>query len=112
MSAVALILVLTGSFEDLTSLFVFTQWGFYLVTVAGLIRLRVREPEAARPVKVPGYPVLPLLFVGLATVLTVSQFVERPGRSFLGLVIVLFGLPVFAWLDRRRSRVASGGGAG
>jgi APA family basic amino acid/polyamine antiporter len=112
MSVVALILVLTGSFEDLTSLFVFTQWGFYLVAIAGLIRLRVREPEAVRPVKVWGYPVVPMLFVGLATVLTVSQFLERPERSVIGLLIILLGLPIYAWLDRRRSRVASGGSAG
>jgi len=106
MSVIALVLVLTGSFEDLTSLFVFTQWGFYLFTVAGLIRLRVREPDALRPVKVPGYPVVPLLFVGLATVLTVSQFIERPGRSALGLVIVLAGLPIYRVLATRRARSA------
>ncbi|HKP49985.1 MAG TPA: amino acid permease, partial [Gemmatimonadales bacterium] len=104
MSAVALVLVLTGSFEDLTSLFVFTQWGFYLLTVAGLIRMRVKEPEAARPVKVPGYPVLPLLFVGLATVLTISQFIERPGRSALGLLIVLAGLPIYRFVVARQAR--------
>ena len=106
MSGVALLLVLTGSFEDLTSLFVFTQWGFYLVTVAGLIRLRVREPEAARPVKVPGFPIVPLLFVGLATVLTVSQFLERPERSLIGLLVVLAGLPLYGWLRHRRNREA------
>jgi amino acid transporter len=106
MSAVALILVLTGSFEDLTSLFVFTQWGFYLVSVAGLIRLRVREPDAERPVKVWGYPVGPLLFVGLATLLTVSQFIERPGRSGLGLLIVLAGFPIYRVLAARQARAA------
>jgi hypothetical protein len=46
-------------------------------------------------VKVWGYPVVPLLFVGLATVLTVSQFIERPGRSGLGLLIVLAGFPIY-----------------
>ena len=104
MSAVALVLVLTGSFEDLTSLFVFTQWGFYLIAVAGLIRLRAKEPEAHRPVKAWGYPLMPLAFVGIATVLTVSQFLERPGRSTLGLLVVLAGLPVYSWLHKRRSR--------
>jgi APA family basic amino acid/polyamine antiporter len=106
MSFVAIILVLTGSFEDLTSLFVFTQWGFYLVTVAGLLRLRVREPDAERPVKVWGYPILPLLFVGLSTVLTVSQFLERPGRSALGLLIVLAGYPIYRILAARRAGVS------
>lgn len=107
MSMVALVLVLSGSFEDLTSLFVFTQWGFYMISVAGLIRLRIREPDAARPLKVWGYPVLPASFVLLAAVLTVSQFLERPGRSMIGLLIILLGIPIFSWLDRRRTRVAS-----
>ncbi len=111
MSVLALVLVLTGSFEDLTSLFVFTQWGFYLLAVAGLIRLRQREPDAPRPVRVWGYPIVPWLFVVLATVLTVSQFIERPLRSTVGLGLVLLGLPVYSWLDRRRGRVASSAGA-
>ena len=107
MSVVALVLVLTGSFEDLTSLFVFTQFGFYMMAVAGLIRLRMKEPEAARPVKVWGYPIFPALFVVLAAVLTVSQFLERPERSVVGLLIILLGVPLYSWLDRRRARVAS-----
>jgi len=112
MSAVALVLVLSGSFEDLTSLFVFTQWGFYMISVAGLIRLRIKEPDAPRPLKVWGYPFLPAAFVVLAAVLTVSQFLERPGRSMLGLLIVLLGVPIYSWLDRRRARVASVRGEG
>lgn len=112
MSALSLVLVLTGSFEDLTSLFVFTQWGFYLLTVAGLMRLRLREPDAVRPVKVWGYPFLPALFLVLAAILTLSQFIERPVRSTLGLLIVLLGFPLYAWLDRRRARVASTAAAG
>lgn len=104
MSVAALVLVLTGSFEDLTSLFVFTQWGFYLLAVAGLIRLRIREPEAARPVRVWGYPVVPVLFVLLAAALMVSQFAERPGRSVIGLLIVLAGFPIYGWLNKRRGQ--------
>jgi amino acid transporter len=102
MSSAALVLALTGSFEDLTSLFVFTQWGFYMVAVAGLIRLRMAEPDAPRPVKAWGYPVIPGLFVLLAAALTISQFLERPARSAIGLGVILLGLPMYSWLDRRR----------
>lgn len=101
MSVLALVLVFTGSFEDLTSLFVFTQWGFYLLAVAGLLRLRRREPDAPRPVKVWGYPIVPWLVVVLASVLTASQLVERPFRSAAGLGLILLGLPVYQWLKRR-----------
>jgi amino acid transporter len=104
MSFLAVILVLTGSFEDLTSLFVFTQFGFYLIAVAGLVRLRIREPEAERPVKAWGYPVIPWLFMILATVLTVAQFSERPLRSAAGLAVILLGLPVYRWVRGRYAR--------
>lgn len=102
-SVIALGFVLTGTFEDLTSLFVFTQWMFYALGVVGLFRLRRTEPDAPRPVKVWGYPVVPALFVLLATVLTVSQFVERPVRSTIGLALVLLGLPIYAWMRTRSS---------
>lgn len=102
MSMLALILVFTGEFQDLASLFVFTQWGFYLLSVAGLIRLRIREPDTPR-VKVWGYPIVPGGFVLLAAALTVSQFIQRPVRSTVGLGLILLGLPLYQWLTARRA---------
>ncbi len=101
-SLMAIVLVLTGSFEDLTSLFVFTQWLFFALGVAGLFRLRRLEPDTPRPVRAPGYPVLPALFVLIATVLTVSLVVQRPVRSVVGLALILAGIPVYLFVTRRR----------
>jgi APA family basic amino acid/polyamine antiporter len=104
-SVFASVLVLTGSFEDLTSLFVFTQWLFFALGTLALFRLRRLEPELARPARVPGYPFLPGLFLLLATGLTVGAFIQRPVRSGIGLALVLAGLPVHAYWQRGRRSI-------
>ncbi|HEX9893723.1 MAG TPA: amino acid permease [Gemmatimonadales bacterium] len=103
-SVVAIAFVLSGTFEDLTSLFVFTQWLFYGLGVIGLFQLRRIEPDTPRPVRAWGYPLMPALFVLLCSVLTVSQFAGRPVRSSVGLALILAGLPLYAWM-RRKSAV-------
>jgi APA family basic amino acid/polyamine antiporter len=73
---------------------------FYILTVAGIFRLRVTRPDAKRPYRAFGYPVIPALYIlGASTILTVL-FVYRPSSTWPGLVIVLLGLPVY-WLFRR-----------
>jgi APA family basic amino acid/polyamine antiporter len=68
---------------------------FYIVTVAGIFRLRVTRPDAERPYRAFGYPVIPALYMlGAATVLIVL-FVYKPSSTWPGLVIVLIGLPVY-----------------
>lgn len=100
-SVLAAGLVLTGTFEDLTALFVFSTWLFYGVAIAGLIRLRHTEPGSIRPARAPGYPWLPGLFVVVAAVLTVTLMWRDPVRAGLGTVIMLAGLPAYWWMRRR-----------
>jgi APA family basic amino acid/polyamine antiporter len=70
---------------------------FYILTVAGIFRLRASRPHAHRPYRAFGYPVIPALYLlGAATVLTVL-FIYRPSSTWPGLVIVLLGVPVY-WL--------------
>lgn len=88
----ASLMVLTGQFEDLFSLFIFAQWIFYALTVASLFALRRKEPDLERPYRAWGYPVLPALFVLGATALTVNLYIQRPWRSTLGLALILSGL--------------------
>jgi APA family basic amino acid/polyamine antiporter len=94
-------LLLTGTFEQLTSLFVFSQWLFYAVAIAALFRLRVAEPDVARPVKAWGYPVVPALFLAVALVLTASQIAANPLRSLVGFGVIVAGVPVFLARQRR-----------
>ncbi len=91
-AVMASLLALTGTFEDLYSLFIFASWIFYAIQTAALIRLRATEPLLPRPYRVWGYPWVPLLFIVGATALTVNLWIERPLRSTLGMALILAGL--------------------
>ena len=88
----ASILALTGTFEDLFSLFIFAQWIFYGLVVASVYGLRRREPDLPRPYRTWGYPWVPAVFVVGALALTISPLAARPVRSIFGLALILLGL--------------------
>jgi APA family basic amino acid/polyamine antiporter len=97
----ASVLALTGTFDDLSYLYVFLVWIFYAAQTAGVIVLRVKEPTMPRPYRTWGYPVLPLLFIVGALALTVNSLMQRPLRSTIGLGVMAFGLIFYArWRKR------------
>lgn len=74
---------------------------FYILTIAAVFRLRKTRPEAPRPYRAFGYPVVPALYIVGATVILAVLFVYRPATTWPGMVIVLLGLPVYsAWAKR------------
>jgi APA family basic amino acid/polyamine antiporter len=75
---------------------------FYIMTIAGVFRLRVTRPSAERPYKAFGYPVVPALYIVGALAVLVSLFVYRASTTWPGLVIVLLGLPVYFWTKSRK----------
>ena len=95
------LMALTGTFEELTSLFVFAAWIFYGLSVVAMLRLRRIAPNLERPYRTWGYPVVPALFVAGAFALTISIWIERPVRSSIGLVLILSGLAFYRfWRPR------------
>jgi len=74
---------------------------FYILTIAGVFRLRATRPDVDRPYRTIGYPLVPALYiVGAATILLVL-FVYRTATTWPGLIIVLLGVPVyFLWKPR------------
>ena len=88
----ASLMALTGTFEELTSLFVFAAWIFYALSVVAMFRLRRIAPDLPRPYRTWGYPAVPALFVAGALALTVNIWIERPVRSSIGLLLILSGL--------------------
>ena len=71
---------------------------FYILTIAGIFRLRRTRPDADRPYRAFGYPVIPALYILGAAAILLVLFVYRPATTWPGLVIVLLGVPVyFAW---------------
>ena len=79
---------------------------FYILTVAGLFRLRRTQPDAPRPYRCWGYPWLPALYIAGASVVLLVLFWYRTATTWPGLLIVASGVPVYLWV-RRQSRLAS-----
>ncbi len=102
----ASLMALTGTFEELTNLFIFAAWIFYGFAVVALFRLRKTEPDLPRPYRCWGYPWVPALFVAGAFALTLNIWLDRPGRSSIGLLLILAGLPFY----RRWARKAASAG--
>ena len=93
--------MLTGSFEELSNLFIFAAWIFYGFAVVALFRMRKTEPDLARPYRCWGYPWVPGVFVAGALALTFNIWLERPGRSTIGLLLMLAGIPFYKrWASR------------
>jgi basic amino acid/polyamine antiporter, APA family len=95
LGCVATLLALSGTFEELYSLFVFAVWIFFALTAIALLRLRWKEPGLIRPYRVWGYPWSPLIFLIAAVALTVNLWTVRPVRSSIGLLVILAGVPFF-----------------
>ncbi|HXY01407.1 MAG TPA: amino acid permease [Candidatus Limnocylindrales bacterium] len=91
----ASVMALSGTFEELTNLFIFAGWIFYGLAVVALFRLRKSEPDLPRPYRCWGYPWVPGLFVLGALALTINLWLVRPGRSTIGLLLILAGLPFY-----------------
>jgi APA family basic amino acid/polyamine antiporter len=75
---------------------------FYILTIAGVIRLRMTRPNAERPYRVPLYPVLPVVYIAGATLVLVMLFAYRPSTTWPGLVIVLIGAVVYAAIGKKK----------
>jgi len=80
---------------------------FYILTIAGVFRLRVVRPDAPRPYRAFGYPVLPALYILGATVILAVLLVYRPATTWPGFLIVLLGVPVFLWMRRAPPEIQS-----
>lgn len=96
---VALILALSGTFNQLITLVVFSIWLWVGLGGLALFQLRRERPEMARPYEVPAYPWVPAAFVLLAFAFAVNLVLEAPMESLIGTAIILAGLPVY-WLAR------------
>jgi APA family basic amino acid/polyamine antiporter len=98
------LLLLGGNFRQLFSLAIFAEWLFYMIAGSTVFVFRWREPNAVRPYRMFGYPLVPTLFICAAAVLLYYTFRENWPNSFYGLLVILAGVPVFAWFRRRREQ--------
>jgi amino acid transporter len=97
--------VLTRTFEQLADTFVLAIWPFYGIAIAGLYRLRRTQPDLPRPYKVPGYPVLPGVFVLGVVYLVANALITDPLWTSVTFGIVLAGIPVYyAFFATKRTK--------
>ncbi len=89
------LLLFAGSFRQLFSLAIFSEWLFYMIAASTVFVLRRKEPEAERPYHAWGYPVVPALFIIAAAVLLYYTFTENIRNSAWGVAVILAGLPVY-----------------
>ncbi|HOF20882.1 MAG TPA: amino acid permease [Bacteroidales bacterium] len=101
------VLVLSGNFDQLTDMLVFAVYIFYGAMAAGVFILRYRMPDAFRPYKVWGYPLVPALFVLFCAGLFVNTFITRPREALIGLFLIMTGVPVYFLFRRRNGKRAS-----
>ena len=101
----AAILTLTGSYNELLDYVIFAVVLFYILTIAGIFRLRRTRPDAPRPYRAWGYPLLPLLYIAFASFVELALLTHKTLRSFAGLSIVVVGVPVYYFWRRRRESV-------
>src|SRR5215475_4943306 len=99
--AVALLLI-GDNFRQLFTLAIFAEWMFYMVTASTVFVFRKREPQAERPYRVWGYPVVSALFVLASAVLLYYTFTGNLLNSAVGCLVILAGVPVFYYFRRRR----------
>ncbi|HEX4573855.1 MAG TPA: amino acid permease [Gemmatimonadales bacterium] len=97
--------VLARTFEQLADQFVVAIFPFYALAAAAVFVLRRRRPEAVRPVRVFGYPAVPLLFVLASLLILGNALIEHPMGTGLAFLIILLGIPVYyLWLRVRGTR--------
>jgi APA family basic amino acid/polyamine antiporter len=94
----ACLLCVSGSYGQLLDYIIFAVLVFYILTIVGLFVLRRTRPDAPRPYKAVGYPVLPAIYIVMALFIDVVLLLYKPQFTWPGLIVVLLGIPVYyAW---------------
>jgi APA family basic amino acid/polyamine antiporter len=100
------ILCISGTYNDLLNYVIFAVLVFYVLTIFGLFVLRRTHPDAERPYKAIGYPVLPAIYIVMALFIDIVLLRYKPQYTWPGLFIVLLGIPVY-YIWRPRAETAS-----
>jgi APA family basic amino acid/polyamine antiporter len=97
----ASVLCLSGTYGQLLDYLIFTALLFYILTIAGIFKLRKTQPDAPRPYKAFGYPVVPVLYIIMASAICIVLLKDRTATAGWGLFIVLIGVPIYYYLKKQ-----------
>jgi APA family basic amino acid/polyamine antiporter len=101
----ACILVLSGTFDQLTDMIIFAVFIYYGATTLGVFILRKRMPDAPRPYKVWGYPVVPAIVILFSAALFFNTIYARPREAAIGIALMLAGVPIYLWLMKKKRKL-------
>jgi basic amino acid/polyamine antiporter, APA family len=104
---IAALWCLSGRYGDLLDMISFVVVGFYMLTIAGIFILRKKQPEADRPYKAFGYPVLPIIYIVMGLSFCILLIIYKPRFTWPGLIITLIGIPVYYAIRNRKSEIGS-----
>ena len=93
---------LSGKYGDLLNMVSFVVVLFYMLTIIGIFILRKQRPNAERPYRAFGYPVLPIIYIIMGIMFCTLLIIYEPAYTWPGLIITLLGIPVYFWLQRKR----------
>jgi basic amino acid/polyamine antiporter, APA family len=99
----AAVLTLSGTYSQLLDYVIFAQLMFYVLTVSAVFVLRRRLPDAPRPYRAWGYPILPALYIIAASAIMIDLLILKPRSTWPGLLIALSSVPVYYLTARRRA---------
>jgi APA family basic amino acid/polyamine antiporter len=102
----ASLLCLSGSYGDLLDYCTFSSLIFYIITITGLFVLRKKMPDAERPYKAFGYPIVPALYIVLTTLICIDLLVYKTFNCGMGLLIIALGVPVYYMFKRTKHGVS------
>jgi APA family basic amino acid/polyamine antiporter len=96
------LLVFSGSFDQLSDMMIFVVFVFYGATATGVFILRRKMPDAPRPFKVWGYPVVPAIIILFAAGLFFNTIITQPREALFGLILMATGVPMWFWFNRKK----------
>jgi len=91
----ASVLCVSGTYGDLLDYTTFASLLFYIITIAGIFILRRKEPDTPRPYRVFAYPILPVLYIVIASAICIILLITKPQNTWSGVFFVLLGVPVY-----------------
>ncbi len=100
----AAVLCLSGQYGNLLDFIIFTVLLFYILTIGGIFKLRRTMPDHPRPYKAFGYPVIPAIYIAMASFVCIVLLKYKPTYTWPGLIIVIMGLPIYYMLQKRAAK--------
>jgi basic amino acid/polyamine antiporter, APA family len=105
-AAWASVVAVSGTYDTLTDSVIFASWMFYGLTTAALFVFRKQMPDAERPYRAWGYPVVPVLFLLVTGWLIVNTFIATPAEAFRGVILMAMGMPFYWYWTRKANRLS------